>query len=124
MKKLIVGAVLALAVAAFLPRAASAGVWGNGNWSNGIWENGIWENGNWSNGIWENGIWSNGNWSNGIWENGIWDNGIWENGRSGNGAALLGREPGGAGAQCRADRVDLSAVPLANVEVRLPQPAR
>jgi len=116
MKKLIVGAVVALAVAAFLPQAASAGVWGNGNWQNGIWENG-----NWSNGIWENGVWSNGNWSNGIWSNGIWDNGIWENGRSGTGTALLRREPSGVRAQCRVDRVDLSAVPLANVTVRLPQ---
>ena len=111
MKKLVVGAVLALAVAAFLPRAASAGIWQNSNWQNGIWENG-----NWSNGIWENGIWSNGNWSNGNWQNGIWDNGIWENG-----TALPSRELVAASAQCRADRIDLSAVPVASVKVRLPQ---
>jgi hypothetical protein len=101
MKKLIVGAVLALAVAAFLPRAASAGIW-----ENGIWQNGIWENGNWSNG----------NWSNGIWENGVWGNGIWDNG------ALLQGGERLAGPLCTERRVDLSAVPLAKVTVRLPQP--
>ena len=103
MKKLIVGAVLALAVAALLPRTASAGIWENGNWSNGIWENGIWDNG-----VWGNGIWENGNWSNGIWSNG----------------ALLqgGERP--AGPQCTERGVDLSAVRLAKVTVRLPQPGR
>jgi len=113
MKKLIVGAVLTLAVAALLPRTASAGIWENGNWSNGIWENGIWENGNWSNGIWDNGVWGNG-----IWENGNWSNGIWSNG------ALLqgGERP--AGPQCTERGVDLSAVRLAKVTVRLPRPGR
>ena len=113
MNKLMVGAVLALAVAAFLPQAASAGIWENGNWQNGIWENGIWENGVWGNGIWENGIWENGIWSNGNWSNGIWDNGV----------KLQGLELPSA-LQCTERGVDLSAVPLAEVTVRLPQPAR
>lgn len=78
MKKLIVGAVLTLAVAALLPRTASAGIWENGNWSNGIWSNG----------------------------------------------ALLqgGERP--AGPQCTERGVDLSAVRLAKVTVRLPRPGR
>ncbi|HET9768483.1 MAG TPA: hypothetical protein VFS60_16670 [Thermoanaerobaculia bacterium] len=97
MKKLIVGAVLALAVAAFLPRAASAG----------IWENGIWENG-----IWENGVWSNGTNLQGISLNGF----------KGDGFELDGQRP--AGPQCTERGVDFSAVPLAKVTVRLPQPAR
>src|SRR5688500_9895582 len=101
MKKLIVAAVLALAVTAFLPRAASAGIWENGNWSNGIWENGIWENG-----IWENGVWGNGNWSNGIWSNGVNPTGMSD------GALLRGGEPP-AGPQCTERGVDFSAVPLA-----------
>ena len=117
MKKLIVGTVLALAVATFLPRAASAGIWENGNWGNGIWENGIWENGVWGNGIWENGVWGNGNWSNGIWSNGA-------NPTAMSDGALLqgGQRP--AGPQCTERGVDFSAVPLAKVTVRLPQPAR
>jgi len=96
MKKILVVALLGLAVAAFLPQTASAGIW--------------------SNGIWENGNWSNGNWSNGIWENGVWGNGIWENG-----VGLQGGERP-AGPLCTERGVDLSAVPLAKVTVRLPQP--
>ncbi len=102
MKKLIVGTVLALAVATFLPRAASAGIWENGVWGNGIWENGVWGNGNWSNGIWSNGA----------------------NPTAMSDGAVLqgGQRP--AGPQCTERGVDFSAVPLAKVTVRLPQPAR
>jgi len=122
MQKLFVGAVLALAVAALLPRPASAGIWDNGIWENGIWENGIWENG-----IWENGIWSNGIWSNGSTLQGYRFDGIVSTRREslkGHGLRLDGASAGGhhlAGPQCTARRVDFSAVPLANVTVRLPR---
>jgi hypothetical protein len=109
MKKLIVAVVVALALVAFLPRPAAAGIWENGNWSNGIWQNGIW-----SNGIWENGVWGNG----------LWSNGIWENGTLLNASRLPVSELHEIAPRCSEATVDLSAVPLATVTVRLPQPAR
>jgi hypothetical protein len=94
MKKLIVSAVAALAIVALLPRPAAAGIWENGNWSNGIWENGIWENG------------------------------IWENGAALNTSLLPVGELRGIAPRCAEARVELSAVPLAKVTVRLPRSVR
>jgi len=102
MKKLMVGAVLALAVSAFLPRAASADLEWNGTNLQGVRLNGISPNG--------------------PVIQGVNLQGIRLNGLTYNGALLQGGER--PAPQCTAAGVDFSAVPLAKVTVRLPQRVR
>jgi hypothetical protein len=107
-KKLIVGAVLALAAAALLPRPASAGIWENGREANGTVLNG-----SSFQGVRLNGITGNGPEFQGLKVNGLRVNGALFQG---------GEHP--IGRQCTERGVDFSAVPLASVTVRLPQRAR
>jgi uncharacterized protein YjbI with pentapeptide repeats len=146
MKKLIVGAVLALAVSAFLPRAASADLQWNGIRLNGITLqgvkfNGISLNGPVLQGVKLNGIRLNGpglvvqgTKFNGIRLNGpgLVLQGVKLNGISLKGPVTEGLTFDGAlfqggerpAPQCTAAGVDFSAVPLAKVTVRLPQQVR
>jgi len=124
MKKLILGAVLALAVSAFLPRAASADMQWNGIRLNGITLQGTKFNGISLQGVRLNGIRLNGPGLvvQGVKLNGISLNGPVIQGLTFNGALFQGGER--PAPQCTAAGVDFSAVPLAEVTVRLPQQVR